>query len=207
MSLFKQKYLISFLPVLLGLCVNQASAHSYNMGVYLGNTYMKNKNVPGNSSNHSRDNRFTSGLFAEKRFHDGFAVGVTGEYLLDANHNHGSYKAVAQGFYYLKKNLKIGVGPGIEKIKGANSHALIRVGGAYDFRFAKKYSISPTIYTDIVDGHTDYGMGVSLKMLFGGKSKSYKGNMGYTKRQRAIRHAREQEDAAHVEQKNKGYFK
>ncbi len=106
------------------------------------------------------ETHFTTGLEFERRLSHRFGLGGAAEYLVD-----GSWVFVFPVYFHPVGGFKALTGPGVEHTTEENSF-LWRVGAAYSFEFAERYSVTPGLEVDFVGREEALVFGVNFGISF-----------------------------------------
>ncbi len=106
------------------------------------------------------DTNFTTGLEFERRLPHRLGVGAAIEYLVD-----GTWLFVFPVYFHPVGGFKVFTGPGVERDDGENSF-LWRLGAAYSFEFAERYSVTPALEVDFVGREEALVFGVNFGISF-----------------------------------------
>lgn len=106
------------------------------------------------------ETNFTTGLEFERRLPHRLGLGATAEYLVD-----GSWVFVFPVYFHPVGGFKVFTGPGVEHTTEENSF-LWRLGAAYSFEFAERYSVTPGLEVDFIGREEALVFGVNFGISF-----------------------------------------
>ncbi len=109
-----------------------SAEHRYELALIIAGTYEE------------EETHFTTGLEFGRRLPHRLGVGGAVEYLAD-----GTWVLAFPVYFHPVGGFKVFTGPGVERDDGENSF-LWRVGAAYSFEFAERYSVTPGLQVDFV---------------------------------------------------------
>ena len=108
-----------------------------------------------------KENGSAFGLEYELQFHEKWGIGVDVERLFGSGTHRSSVIVIPLNFHP-NEEWRFFAGPGIESHDDKNKN-LMRVGIAYEFSFHQRWSASPEILVDFVEGGaTTYVVGIAI---------------------------------------------
>lgn len=131
-----------------------ADGKQHAFGVFLGATDAKN------------ETEFTYGIEYEYKFTPRWGAGLVYERTDEAHHGDG-VDVTLGSIYYHPDALRLGLGFGREKVKGAHPHSenLIRLSASYDFHVGE-FAVAPTFAVDFIDDDEAVVIGVAILKPF-----------------------------------------
>jgi len=124
--------------------------HRHHVALFLGNTQ------------DGSENGFSVGIDYEYRLTELFGIGGLVEY---ADGDFDSWVAAIPLFIHPYKGFVLLVAPGLE-YEDSEDEFLVRTGIAYEIEFGEKWTISPELNVDFVDGEEKFVYGVSVGLKF-----------------------------------------
>jgi len=107
------------------------------------------------------ENGSALGLEYELQFHEKWGIGVDVEHLSGSGTHRSSVIVIPLNFHPNEK-WRFFAGPGIESHDPKNKN-LVRVGVAYEYSFHQRWSASPEILVDFIEGGaTTYVLGIAI---------------------------------------------
>lgn len=128
-----------------------ASNAKHLPGVFIGATHAKSKT------------EFTFGVEYEYKFNRNWGAGAVFERTNDAHKGDGVAVALGSVYYHPNNNVRLGLGYGEERIRGAHPHteSLVRVSASYDYHLGD-FGVAPTLAVDFVDGDEAWVFGIAI---------------------------------------------
>ncbi len=106
------------------------------------------------------ETNFTTGIEFERLLPHRLGLGDAAEYLVD-----GSWVFVFPVYFHPVGGFKVFTGPGVEHTTEENSF-LWRLGAAYSFEFAERYSVTPGLEVDFIGREEVLVFGVNFGISF-----------------------------------------
>ena len=115
--------------------------------------------------NGHKENGFALGIKYEVQFQEKWGVGA-GVERLSGSGTHRSWVAAVPLIFYPNENWRLFAGPGFESNEKKDKY-LMRVGIAYEISFHQRWSASPEVLVDFIEGGaTTYVLGIAVGYSF-----------------------------------------
>ncbi|WP_371195744.1 hypothetical protein [Glaciecola sp. SC05] len=135
---------------------NAANGAKHYPGIFVGSTKFDG------------ETNFTLGLEYEYRVSNKWGIGGALERINEGHEGDGVSIWTVMGFYHPVEHIKLGFGPGQERIGGdyGKNKDLLRFAIAYEYPVNDAFEIAPTIDIDLIDGDIAFVAGVAFILMF-----------------------------------------